>query len=331
MNRYTHIIEIDKELKPGDSGLLDAYSAAVTAASAKAGPATVHLSLGKRVNAWPFGPGYMQQGTGSGIIINKNGLVLTNDHVVSNSSIIMVHLPDGRDFQGRVVGRDSIHDMALVKIDGDNLPTAKLGTSKNLLPGQLVIAIGNPLGFTWTVTAGVVSATHRELPVAGGKKLRNLIQTDASINPGNSGGPLINSRGEVIGINAAVILGAQNIGFAIEIDPVRKALKDFVADEEEPMPLGLSGKRQKVEFEGETDRDHEHTGVLITGIEEGRLADKLDLKKGDIIIALDNQRIEDPKDLEASYAEPQDQLRLLVVREGDLHEIIAKTIARSKS
>lgn len=158
-----------------------------------------------------------------------------------------------------------------------------------------------------------------------------MIQTDASINPGNSGGPLINSRGEVIGINVAVILGAQNIGFAIEIDPVRKALKGFIADEEEPMPLGLSGKRQKVEFEGETDLNHEHTGVLITGIEEGGLADKLDLKKGDIIIALDNQRIEDPKDLEASYAEPQDQLRLLVVREGDLHEIIAKTIARSRS
>lgn len=331
MNRYTHVIEIDKELKPSDSGLLDAYSAAVTTASAKAGPATVHLSLGKRVNAWPFGPGYMQQGTGSGIIINKNGLILTNDHVVSNSSVIMVHLPDGRSFQGTVVGRDPMHDIALVKIDGKDLPTAKLGTSKNLLPGQLVIAIGNPLGFTWTVTAGVVSATHRELPVAGGRKLRNLIQTDASINPGNSGGPLINSRGEVIGINTAMVLGAQNIGFAIEIDPIRKALKEFLADEEESIPLGLSGKRQKVELEDESNRDHQHTGVLVTGIEEGGLADKLDLKKGDIIIALDNQRIEDPKDLEASYAEPQDQLRLLVVREGDLHEIIAKTTVKSKS
>lgn len=129
-----------------------------------------------------------------------------------------------------------------------------------------------------------------------------------------------------------MILGAQNIGFAIEIDPVRKALKEFLADEEESIPLGLSGKRQKVEvrFEDETDRNHEHTGVLVTGIEEGGLADKLDLKKGDIIIALDDQRIEDPKDLEASYAEPQDQLRLLVVREGDLHEIIAKTTMRSK-
>lgn len=327
MKKFTHIVEIDRKLKINDNGLLDAYSATVTAAAAKAGPATVHISLGKRIEAWPFGPDYVQ-GTGSGMIINKNGLVLTNDHVVRNSSSIMVHLPDGRSFRGEVVGRDPAHDVALVRIDNKNLPTVKLGTSQSLLPGQLVIAIGNPLGFTWTVTAGVVSATHRELWISRQQKLKNLIQTDVSINPGNSGGPLINSRGEVIGINSAMVIGAQGIGFAIEIDPIRKALKDFLAAEEEMMPLGIQGKREKVDLENEKQGQRESTGVLVTNVATGSLADQLGIIKGDVIIALDGQRVEDPKDMEASYPNSTDQLKLSVIRDGNLHEIIARTVAK---
>ncbi len=327
MKKFTHIVEIDKELKINDNGLLDAYSAAVTTAAAKAGPATVHISLGKRTEPWPFGPNYVQ-GTGSGIIINKNGLVLTSDHVVRNSSAIMVHLPDGRSFNGEVVGRDPAHDVALVRIEGKNLPTVKLGTSQNLQPGQLAIAIGNPLGFTWTVTAGVVSATHRELWVSRQQKLNNLIQIDVPINPGNSGGPLVNSRGEVIGINSAMVLGAQGIGFAIEIDPIRKALKDFLAADEETIPLGIHGKREKVDLENEKQEQRESTGILVTGVETGSLADQLGVMRGDVIVALDGQRVEDPKDMEASYPKSTDQLKLLVIRDGDLHEIVARTVVR---
>ncbi|MHB8842618.1 MAG: S1C family serine protease [Candidatus Aquicultor sp.] len=331
MNKFTHIVEIDKELKPNDNGLLDTYSAAVTTAAAKAGPATVHISFGVRQNAWPFSQGYVQ-GTGSGIIINKNGLVLTNNHVVSNTTSVMVHMTDGRSFEGQVVGRDPAHDVALVRIDAENLPTVKLGTSKNLLPGQLVIAIGNPLGFTWTVTAGVISATHRELQVSRGFNLRNLIQVDASINPGNSGGPLLNSRGEVVGITTAMVLGAQNIGFAIEIDPIRKALGNFLAEDEEAVPFGISGKRQKFAFDNDENPDRQtSSGVLVTDIAKDGLADQLGVEKGDIIIALDTHRIEDPKDLEASYARPAEQVRLLLLREGDLHEIIARTTVNNQA
>lgn len=327
MKRFTHIVEIDKELKTNDNGLLDAYSAAVTTAAAKVGPATVHISLGKKMESWPFGPNYVQ-GTGSGMIINKNGLVLTNDHVVRNSSAIMVHLPDGRSFNGEVVGRDPAHDVALVRIEGKNLPTVKLGTSQNLQPGQLVIAIGNPLGFTWTVTAGVVSATHRELWVSRQQKLNNLIQIDVPINPGNSGGPLVNSRGEVIGINSAMVLGAQGIGFAIEIDPIRKALKDFLAADEETIPLGIHGKRERVDLENEKQEQRESTGVLVTDVETGSLADQLGVMRGDVIVALDGQRVEDPKDMEANYSKSTDRLKLLVIRDGDLHEIIARTVVK---
>ncbi|MCL6472611.1 MAG: trypsin-like peptidase domain-containing protein [Firmicutes bacterium] len=324
MKKFTHVIEIDKKLKPSDNGLLDAYSAAVTSAAAKAGPATVHISLGKRIEAWPFGQNYVQ-GTGSGMIINKNGLVLTNFHVVKDSSSIMVHLPDGRSFKGELIGKDPTHDVALIRIDGKNLPTVKLGTSKNLLPGQLAIAIGNPLGFTWTVTAGVISATHRELWFSRQQKLKNLIQVDVPINPGNSGGPLINSRGEVIGINTAMVMRAQAIGFAIEIDPIRKALKDFLAPEEEKTPLGIHGRKEAVKFDSEQPTRRESTGVLVTNVESGSLADKLGIMKGDIIIALDGQRIEDTKDLEAGYSALAEQLSLTIVRDSDIHEIIVKT------
>lgn len=203
--------------------LLDAYSAAVTSVAERVGPSVVNIALekdvvtqgrdGQRVYTLPSG--------GSGVIITPDGYILTNSHVVHDGRRLEVTLADGRTAPARVIGDDPETDLAVIQTTMTGLPTVQLGDSDLLKPGQLVIAIGNPLGFQATVTAGVVSALGRSLRSSSGRLIENVIQTDAALNPGNSGGPLVDSRGQVVGINTAIIQGAQGICFAVPVNTAR--------------------------------------------------------------------------------------------------------------
>jgi S1-C subfamily serine protease len=203
--------------------VLDAYSAAVVTVAERVGPSVVNIASEKDVTAQ--GPGgqrvYTVPGGGSGVVIAPDGYILSNSHVVHDAKSLEVTLADGRTLPARVIGDDSATDLAVIQTTAGGLPAARLGDSDSLKPGQLVIAIGNPLGFQATVTAGVVSALGRSLRSSSGRLIENVIQTDAALNPGNSGGPLVDSRGRVVGINTAIIQGAQGICFAVPVNTAR--------------------------------------------------------------------------------------------------------------
>jgi len=255
-----------------DAALLDAYSTAVVAATQKISPSVVNIEIRQTV-AGPGGYGRREaQGGGSGFIFTTNGYVMTNSHVVHNASRIDVALSDGRKFQAEVVGDDPHTDIAVIRIHADGLAPALLGNSQSIQPGQLVVAIGNPYGFQATVTAGVVSALGRSLRSQSGRLIDNVIQTDAALNPGNSGGPLVNSRGEVIAVNTAIIAAAQGICFAIPINTAK-----FVAGE-----LIRHGRIRRAYF-GFAGQDTRR-GILVLGVERRSPAEEAGLEEGDLIV-----------------------------------------------
>ena len=203
---------------PADDVLLDAYSRAVTAAVEEVGPAVCRIET----------PAEGRTGVGSGFVISPDGLVVTNSHVVGQAKTVTVIVPDGSAAEARVLGRDPDTDIALLRANSNFNAVARLGDSKTLRRGQIAIAIGNPLGFEWTVTAGVISALGRSMRASTGRLIDDVIQTDAALNPGNSGGPLVATSGDVIGINTAVIRGAQGIAFAVAANTARFVVSEIM-------------------------------------------------------------------------------------------------------
>jgi serine protease Do len=245
---------------------LDAYSQAVSSAAERVGPAVVKVESGRG------------RGMGSGVIFDSGGRILTNEHVVRGRVQVQVTLADGRRLPATVIGADPRLDTAVLRVTARNLPVAELHSGP-LKVGQLVVAIGNPYGLSWTVTAGVVSALGRELPIGDGLALRDLIQTDVPINPGNSGGPLVDAQGRVVGITTAIIPFARGVGFAVPVSSVLTALARF--DEmrhRDGRTLGIVA----APAEG---------GVLVLEVEPDSPAERASLRAQDVIVALDGRRV----------------------------------------
>ncbi len=255
--------------------ILDAYSHAVTSVVEKVGPAVVSVAL--------------RRGGGSGVLFTPDGYLLTNAHVVGRSRSVTVSLPDGSTHEGNVVGADSATDLAVAHIDGNHFPAAELGNSARLRVGQLVIAIGNPLGFSFTVSAGVVSALGRTLRAQDGRPMDAIVQSDVALNPGNSGGPLVDSRGRVVGINTAVILGAQGLGFSVPIDTARWVLGELMQHGRVRRGvLGLAAQTRPIDRR--LARHHgltQKTGVEVLEVVPGKPAAAAGLREGDIVLSLD--------------------------------------------
>ena len=278
---------------PDDEALLDAYSQAIIDAVDGVGPAVV------KIDVWHGGKP-ARAASGSGVIVAPDGLVLTNSHVVGGASRVELMTTEGRALTARVVGDDPDTDLALVRVDAPvTLPAARLGDSKRLRRGQLVVAIGNPLGFESTVTVGVVSALGRSLRARSGRLIDDVIQTDAALNPGNSGGPLVSSRGEVIGVNTAIIQGAQGICFAVASNTAQFVLGELVRHGRVRRAyIGISAQQTTIPrrlqlASGLT----QSSAATITSSEPGSPANRSGLLTGDMIVTLDGQPVTGADDL----------------------------------
>ena len=265
-----------------DAHLLDAYSTAVSGAAEKVSPSVVHVEVAHaKASGRPSG------GSGSGFVFTPDGFVLTNSHVVNRASTVHITLLDGRRFAADLVGEDEDSDLAVLRIGAPELTAAELGDSAALKVGQVAIAIGSPYGFQYSVTAGVVSAMGRSLRAASGRMIDNVIQTDAALNPGNSGGPLVSSRGQVIGVNTAVILPAQGICFAIAVNTAKFVAARLMRDGRIIRAhLGIAG--MNVPIQRKVVRFHRlvaERGVMVSSVEPGGAADKAGIRPNDIVIA----------------------------------------------
>ena len=274
-----------------DPELLDSYSKTVSEVVEKVGPTVVNIRAHYIDRASPNGP--ESGGTGSGFVIAPDGFILTNSHVVHGATRLEVTLADGRQYGATLVGEDPETDLAVIRINASQLVHARLGDSKAIRVGQIAVAIGSPFGFHQTVTAGVVSALGRSMRAGSGRLIDNVIQTDAALNPGNSGGPLVNSRGEIIGVNTAIILPAQGICFAIA-----SITAEFVAGwliKEGRIRrswIGVAG--QTVPIHRRVVRFHRlaaDQGVLVAGIEPGSPAGRASLRDGDVIVAFEGEPV----------------------------------------
>jgi len=269
-----------------------------------------------------------QKGTGSGFIINQEGYVLTNEHVVRKADKIKVTLSDGREFDGEVIGSDVTSDMAILKIKADHLPTVTLGNSDELRVGEIVIAIGNPYGLQQTVTMGVVSAKGRSIPTGiEGHIYKNFIQTDTAINPGNSGGPLLNIKGEVVGINTAIIPYAQGIGFAIPINMAKRNIDDLInLGKVRRSWLGVYIQEVTPEIAEQFDLPEDAKGVLVGDVVGDSPADEAGIKRGDIITKVNDEEVNSSGELQDKIRDIDigDKANIEIMRDGKAIRFIVK-------
>lgn len=325
--------------------VLEAFSNSIADIAEKVGPAVVNIDTVRMVKTQLpsfedpifrrfFGREFEefrriipQKGTGSGFIINQEGYVLTNEHVVRKADKIKVTLSDGREFIGEVIGSDVTSDMAIVKIQADHLPTVTLGDSDKLRVGEIVIAIGNPYGLQQTVTMGVVSAKDRSIPMGtGGRIYKNFIQTDTAINPGNSGGPLLNIKGEVVGINTAIIPYAQGIGFAIPINIAKRNIDDLInLGKVIRSWLGVYIQEVTPEIAEQFDLT-EAKGVLVGDVIEDSPAEEAGIKRGDIIAKVNDEEVNSPEELQDKIRsiEIGEKANVEVMREGKEITLVVK-------
>jgi S1-C subfamily serine protease len=283
-----------------DIGSLDAYSRAVIGAAQRVGPAVVHIQVRQRRGV----------GSASGFVFTPDGFILTNSHVVHGASDVHISTLAGERFPAELVGDDPDTDLAVLR-SGLGVPSVPLGSSRKLMVGQLVIAIGNPLGFQHTVTAGVVSALGRTMRSRSGRLIDGVIQTDAALNPGNSGGPLVDSRGEVIGVNTATIMGAQGICFAISADTAEFVASRLIRDGRIRRSfIGLTG--QGVPLHRRLVRYYDlpaETGVLIQSVVSGSPAERAGLREHDIVVRFAGKPIANVDDLHRLLTDERSRLK----------------------
>jgi S1-C subfamily serine protease len=307
--------DIRHESVASDQILHDAYSNAVMSAFEKAAPIVVHIGVQKGRSG----------GMGSGFVCANDGLIMTNSHVVSGAKSLAVTLSDGQRAKARVLGDDPHTDIAVIRTDESlSTPSASFSNSKNLKPGQIAIAIGNPLGFEQTVTAGIISATGRTLRAETGRLIEDVIQTDAALNPGNSGGPLVNSKAEVIGVNTAVIRGAQGICFAVSANTALDVLSQILRyGRVRRAALGIEGANSVVpRHVARASGVDQASGVRVMAVTENGPAAKADIKSGDLIVALDGETVLGMDDLMRllNHERVRTEVKLTVLRKGERRE-----------
>jgi S1-C subfamily serine protease len=314
---------IPGEIADQDAPLLDAYSNTVVNVAKKVSQSVVQIKVSGRAKEGPQptrGRGQADGGSGSGFIISSDGYIITNNHVVAGATRIEVALPDGRDFEATLIGRDPATDIAVIKIYGEGLKAIRFDDSKQVQVGQIAIAVGNPYGFQYSVTAGVVSALGRTLRSESGRLIDDVIQTDAALNPGNSGGPLVNSHGDVIGVNTAVILPAQGICFAVSSNlAALVAGKLIMHGRVRRGYLGISGQLINLT---ERIKQYNHlnakTGVIVVSTEADGVSYNSELQQGDIIVEFNRQAVTSVDDLHKLLTEETigQRIPMAVLREN---------------
>jgi S1-C subfamily serine protease len=315
-----------------DAALLDAYSRTVTSVVRRVGPAVVHIHA--RGEARRAGRRMEEvEGSGSGVLITPDGYVVTNNHVVEGANSLEVSLAGSQHETAEIIGRDPATDLAVIRIPGSGLPTARLGDSDRVAVGQVAIAIGNPLGFQSTVTAGVISALGRSLRTRSGRLVENVIQTDAALNPGNSGGPLVDSRGLVIGINTAMIQFAQGICFAIPVNTVRWVVARLIKDGKVTRGyMGISG--QTIALPTQVVRHFKLTqasAVQVMDVVPDSPAYVAGMQEGDVIVSLAGEPVKSVDDIHRRLTGESIGKRMEIAVVRDWRERLEKEIVPAPS